>query len=285
MKRFFIYSLLLLNLLVWNVFAFLRFDSYRNVFQPVHTMTQPLELTFFDLGVGDACLMTTPTGKHVLIDNGDAHAAVVLPYLRKHNIYMLDAIIITSPHPEHVSGIVRILSTMPVSEVIDGARGTSPMYAVVRSCLYAHPEITYSKLSSGEAVYVDPFLECTALYPVPSVTGTSTSLLLRITYNAVSVLFTSDLESSEEARFLPYGSALESTILKYPNHGVGKEMSSSLLSLIQPRVIVISGKTKSAFGMINAYIWDIAYRFKSMIYATDIDGIITITTNGTTITN
>ncbi|NIT56399.1 MAG: DUF4131 domain-containing protein, partial [Aliifodinibius sp.] len=66
-----------------------------------------LSLTFFDVGQGDAALVTTPNNKHFLIDVGrwqpDYNSAkyIIIPHLKEEGINKLDAIFLSHPHADH----------------------------------------------------------------------------------------------------------------------------------------------------------------------------------------
>ncbi|MEC0127868.1 ComEC/Rec2 family competence protein [Paenibacillus pabuli] len=88
---------------------------------------------FLDIGQGDSTLITTPGGKHILVDGGgtvqfgkpeqswktrrdpyEVGAKVVVPLLKKRGIHRLDAVIVTHADQDHAGGLQAVLEQIPV---------------------------------------------------------------------------------------------------------------------------------------------------------------------------
>jgi competence protein ComEC len=88
---------------------------------------------FLDIGQGDSTLITTPEGKHILVDGGgtvqfgkpeqswktrrdpyEVGAKVVVPLLKKRGIHRLDAVIVTHADQDHAGGLQAVLEQIPV---------------------------------------------------------------------------------------------------------------------------------------------------------------------------
>src|SRR5699024_10913486 len=84
-----------------------------------------LTVTFFDVGQGDAVLLETPDGKHVLYDTGilsfnqNTAERVLLPELKARNIKQLDAVILSHPHSDHIGGITTLIQQIPVKVIYE----------------------------------------------------------------------------------------------------------------------------------------------------------------------
>ncbi|MBX2822026.1 MAG: DNA internalization-related competence protein ComEC/Rec2, partial [Rhodothermaceae bacterium] len=72
-----------------------------------------LEVLFFDVGHGDAALVTMPNGRRLLIDTGDAPwqpgAHVIATHLNRYQIDCIDAVLLTHPDQDHVGGLQQLL--------------------------------------------------------------------------------------------------------------------------------------------------------------------------------
>ncbi|WP_342552141.1 ComEC/Rec2 family competence protein [Paenibacillus sp. FSL R7-0652] len=88
---------------------------------------------FLDIGQGDSTLITTPEGRHILVDGGgtidfggskhswktrrdpyEVGAKVVVPLLKKRGIHQLDAVIATHADQDHAGGLQAVLEQIPV---------------------------------------------------------------------------------------------------------------------------------------------------------------------------
>src|SRR5208283_5982616 len=83
-----------------------------------------LRIDFLDVGQGDAALIEFPSGEKFLDDAGpktfsyDAGEKVVAPFLRRHSISKIDAIVVTHPHSDHVGGVPYLIRNFEVKQVI-----------------------------------------------------------------------------------------------------------------------------------------------------------------------
>lgn len=98
----------------WSVAALAALLLLRAI--PAHA--QPLELRFLNVGQGDAALIITPEGKHVLVDAGPS-AATVLPYLRSQHYDTLDLVVASHAHADHIGGMTDVLASTVVRNYLD----------------------------------------------------------------------------------------------------------------------------------------------------------------------
>jgi len=81
-----------------------------------------LTVRILDVGPinGDSILITSPTGKTILIDAGDTtKGKTVVEALKRNNIQQLDYFIATHPHPDHLGGAAEVFKAVKVLNVID----------------------------------------------------------------------------------------------------------------------------------------------------------------------
>jgi beta-lactamase superfamily II metal-dependent hydrolase len=103
---------------MWLAAALLPFFTVT----PAHAQTAELEVVFFDVGMGDATLIISPSGKTMLIDGGlNGHGDLtILPELLARDIQRLDYVSATHYHNDHVGGLDEIAkSHVSVGEVLD----------------------------------------------------------------------------------------------------------------------------------------------------------------------
>ena len=68
----------------------------------------PLRIDFISVGQGDAALVTSPSGKIVLIDGGPREAGPTLTAaLRARHATAIDLVVLTHRHEDHLGGLIR----------------------------------------------------------------------------------------------------------------------------------------------------------------------------------
>jgi competence protein ComEC len=93
--------------------------------QPPPASGGELTVRILDVGPinGDSILITSPSGKTVLIDAGDTtKGKTVVDALKRNNIQQLDYFIATHPHPDHIGGAAEVFKAVKVLNVIDNGQ-------------------------------------------------------------------------------------------------------------------------------------------------------------------
>ncbi|QOS80323.1 ComEC/Rec2 family competence protein [Paenibacillus sp. JNUCC31] len=188
---------------------------------------------FLDIGQGDSTLITTPGGKHILVDGGgtvrfgkpdqswrtrrdpyEVGAKVVVPLLKKRGIHRLDAVIVTHADQDHAGGLQAVLEQIPVERfMFNGTTsGTDnfeklldtaiekeiPLYAIRQGMSYAPDGETNLR-------FVYPDLEKTMdvgdRLPV-SEHQNHDSVVFLLEMAGASLLFTGDMDAAAEQDLL-----------------------------------------------------------------------------------
>ena len=81
-----------------------------------------LGVTALSVGQGDALLVTTPGGRHYLVDGGglpsetfDVGERLLAPALGRLGVRALEAVILSHDHPDHRKGLLHVLENFPVA--------------------------------------------------------------------------------------------------------------------------------------------------------------------------
>lgn len=90
----------------------------------------PLRVHFINVGQGDSILIQTPEGNTMLIDGGPKDsAASLVSYIKKQGITKIDILVATHPHEDHIGGLVSVLNSFEVGNIIDsGVSHTTQTY-------------------------------------------------------------------------------------------------------------------------------------------------------------
>jgi competence protein ComEC len=262
-----------------------------------------LEVTFLDVGHGDASLIRFPQGRAMLIDGGgsyrddfDVGERVVAAFLRYQGIRRVDYVVATHSHPDHAKGLGFILRDFRVQQFWDnGAPPSAPWYdrlrqAAIERRLYRDVVSHGLTVASIEGVHLE-VLHPTATFQPPlkrrgsgeDAGENNRSLVLKLTYGAISVLFTGDIEQDAERFLLQSGRDLRATILKVPHHGSRTSSSEPFVRAVNPAVAVFSVQRDSRFGHPHPAVLERYMAMGAQVLRTDAHGAITIRTDGRTV--
>ena len=214
-----------------------------------------LAVHFIAVGQGDAILVQTPRGKHVLIDSGpDPDARALTAYLDDLVVNTLDLVVNTHPHSDHIAGLPALLRKRTVGAVLDsGAPHTSGTYERMVAALEAS-KVPVKKARRGRTVKVEPEVSLEVLGPAePFIRGSrsdlnANSVIIRLVYRDVSFLFTGDAEHDTEARLLEAPKSISATVLKVAHHGSSHATTDALLKAVDPLLAVVSCGRSNKYG-------------------------------------
>ena len=235
-----------------------------------------LTVTFLDVGQGDAILVTTPHGRHVLIDSGPSgielarELGAVLPHWDR----TIDVAILTHPQEDHVGGFPYLLERYHVAAVVDNGKPSNTL----TSSLFRRPRTTGRALRAGTAWQADG-VRFEVLWPPTDAFEANlndASIVLRISYGERTFLLTGDIEAPAQRALISSGAA-RADVLKVPHHG-SKTSDPAFFSAVSPRVAVISSGAGNRYGHPAA---DTLAALEGLpLMRTDLDGRVTVSTDG-----
>ena len=250
--------------------------------KPTNQPTGNFQVHFVDVGQGDAELIITPHGNTILIDGGEKGSGI-LSYLSKIGIKKIDIMVATHPHSDHIGGLVEVLNSLPVAEVITtGASNTTDLFMDFLTGI-ENAKAQYVELSSGETFTIDG-ITFTAISPQKTFASddlNQTSLVLRTTYNDVTFLFAGDAGTEAEQEELTSGFELKADILKVGHHGSSTSTSAAFLKAVAPKVAIYSAGVKNQFNHPNPETVDHILAQGTSLYGTDVNGTVIVTVNET----
>lgn len=209
-----------------------------------------LTVRFFDVGQGDAALVTSPAGATVLIDAGPDETQVATE-LSALGVKRLDIAVATHPHADHVEGFPEVFARIPVGLVLDpGCDEPSPSYdAFLRAV--ADEDLPVRHPRAGDTLLAAD-LRIDVLAPVACASGTNSdpnndSIVLRISIGDDVVLFTGDAERESQQVMLDDGEPIQADLLKVPHHG-GDTSLPEFLQAVGAEVAVVSVGQPNDYG-------------------------------------
>lgn len=252
-----------------------------------------LEVVFLDVGEGDSAFIRTSSGKTVLIDGGGFSSRtdtshnmgdyVVIPYLLDHGITKLDMVIATHAHDDHIQGLKSVLGEFKVNNLVIPFISDTKDFKPITGISDAK-RIPVRMCKQNETIRLDSDTYMRVLYPIEGYEEkksaiNNSSLVLKLCYKKVSVLFTGDMEKEVESILLGKGVDVDADIIKIAHHGSITSTTESFLAAVSPKVAVIS-VGKNNFGHPSEYIVERLNNNKVHLLRTDVDGTVIMTSDG-----
>ena len=237
-----------LGILFFSCFYFVC--NYRDVARP------SWKLTAIDIGQGDAILITSPSGRNILIDSGpndrrDSGKDIIVPFLRHSGILTLDALVVTHADADHFGGALGIIGSFPVKELwVSECARLEPKPTWIKTMAVALERgIPLRDIGRG-FTWSDNSMEIRALHPVSVGTCAETneeSITLRVKGLGHSAILTGDLTVAGEKKILRSHAFLKSDVLKLGHHGSKTSSSRNFLTAVGPRLALVSSGRKNRF--------------------------------------
>ena len=106
------------------------------------------------------------------------------------------------------------------------------------------------------------------------------SIVLEFVYHDVAILLTGDISADIERAIVPRLTPARIRVLKVAHHGSRTSTSQELLDAWRPQVAVISCGRGNSFGHPAPEVIERLKSLGAQIYRTDLDGQVTIQTDG-----
>lgn len=249
---------------------------------------EQMSVYIIDVGQGSATLFTT--GNHsILIDAGEnGKGQAVLDVLSALGITHLDTMIGTHPHSDHIGGMDEVLNSITVDTVImpkvpDKIVPTTKTYESVLSVL-ADKKIKTIAAAPGKS-YAVGAMKLDIFGPADEFDDlNNVSVISKITFGNVRVLVSGDAEKKAELAALNSGYNLAADLYVVGHHGSTTSSGKEFLDAIQPKYGAISCGLDNDYGHPHTEILQALEDRNISMHRTDLNGMITYTTDGTNIT-
>ncbi len=218
---------------------------------------QGMRVIFFDVGQGDAALISFPNRVHYLIDSGEANErydcgeSLLLPWLRRNHIGHIDLALITHSHSDHAGGVQTLMRQGRIRNIGHPGGAALPAFRALDS-LAAQCGVAVNLLADG-----DEFFPAQGGWLRILQTGgageqwdeNNGSMVIRLQYGGRVFLFLADIEAEGERNLLRYGSFLRSDVVKVAHHGSSTASSEGLLDAVEAGWAVISVGRNNRFTL------------------------------------
>jgi competence protein ComEC len=241
-----------------------------------------LTVRVFDVGQGDAALVTTPAGVTVLIDGGPDEEQVATE-LAALGVKRLDVVVASHPHADHFVGLPAVLARFQVGVVLQSGCPTTSALQVELDRAIADEGIETRTPWAGES-FVAGDVRLDVISPHECYTGTESdtnndALVIRLSRGDDVVLFATEPEEPAQEWLLEQHEAtgldLHADVLKVPHHGAATSVPEFFDAVAAPVAVVSVGE--NTYGHPVPSTLEALIDSGSTVWRTDERGTVTIT--------
>lgn len=240
-----------------------------------------MRITFLPVGQGDCAVVELPDGSVFVIDGGgrvpfddrldeegraevlaESGTRVLLPYLRRRGIDVIDVMVLSHPHPDHAGGLRAVAGVIPVRQFWWAGERQGPLVRPLFHALEKKPhrgESTQVKSTPGligRFHFGDVTVDALAPAPAertptyPELHANDNSLVLRFCLHGGCALFPGDIERYGEEFLLATNDVerVRAQLVKAPHHGSRTSSSAEFVSATAAKDVVLCTGRHNTFG-------------------------------------
>ncbi|HSJ50662.1 MAG TPA: DNA internalization-related competence protein ComEC/Rec2 [Actinomycetota bacterium] len=237
-----------------------------------------LTVRFFDVGQGDAALLTSPGGVSMLVDGGPDEAQVARE-LAALGVKRLDVVVASHPHADHVVGLPTVLARFPVSLLLEpGCPTDSPDAAAIAQAIDDERVEVRHPRAGDRLVVGDVLLEI--LSPDRCWSGTESdtnndALVVRASLGEDAILFATEPEEPAQQVLIDDDVDVTADVLKVPHHGAATSLEA-FFQAVRAQVAVVS-VGENTYGHPVPEVLEWIRATGAEVLRTDVAGTVTIT--------
>ncbi len=257
---------------------------------PANAQPPRLRVDFLAVGQGDAALITSPTGKTVLIDGGPRQAGpAVVAFLRGRGVGPVDLVLLTHRHADHLGGLAAVIASRGARQFLDAPfPHQGPAYDALVRTVEGH-KIAVRNAEMGRKIDLGGGAQLVLLGPPQTPFSrtrsdvNSNSVIARLDHGQVHVLFMADAESPTETWLLNQRVDLRAQVLKVAHHGSQYSSTLRFLKAVNPTLAIISSGVDNDYGHPAPLIIARLERLGARVLRTDKLGTVTLFSDGVTV--
>jgi len=261
------------------------------IFVYTHLQNQPhyLEVSFLDVGQGDAIFIEAPNHKQILIDGGpDASVLTELGTVMPWYDRSIDMVIATHMDRDHIGGLHDVLLYYDVDYI--GTNGTSGTTSTADTFheLILDENAENSVLRTGKIITIDAeediYIEILWPDDAQDYSTNDGSIVILLVYGQTEFLLTGDISSEIENNIIDISNKdMKADVLKVSHHGSKYSSSSIFLDALDVELAIISVGCDNPYGHPAEVVIDRLYSYAVEYISTCDEGTITLQSDGTNI--
>lgn len=245
-----------------------------------------VEISYLDVGQGDAAYIKV-NDMDILIDAGPkSDVDKLIKQLEEKNIDDFEIIVATHPHEDHIGGMTKVLQSYKVENFYmpKVEHSTKTFENMIKEVEKQGLKVKVLKegvnIDIGEGALLETFSPNQEEYNNLN----NYSPIMKLTFGNNSFLFTGDAEKDVEEEVLKtYKDKLDSDVIKFGHHGSSTSSSQSFIEAVSPDYGIISCGVDNSYGHPHREILKLIQDMNIEAYRTDIQGQITVISDGNNI--
>ncbi len=251
------------------------------------TQTPELIINYLNVGQGDSEFIELPNGQTALIDAANSGDGTnIVQYIKDKGYNKIDYLIATHPHADHIGGMTDIIYGIEIGTIyMPKATNNTQIFEELLNAIKVKG-LSVNTAKAGVYLIDSADLRVNMIAPISDKYDdlNNYSAVMKIVYKSNSFLFTGDALALSEEEILSAGIDVKSDVLKVGHHGSDRSSAESFLKKVRPRYAVISAGANNSYGHPAQITLDKLNALDSIIYRTDQEGTIIITSDGTNLT-
>src|SRR5699024_4788026 len=172
----------------------------------------------------------------------------VVPYLQKEGIEVINVLVGTHPHADHIGQMEEVIKEFDVEEVwMSGDVAGSNVFTNTLESIDKSVE-GYVEPRVGDEYQIGD-MDITIIHPEEIGIGLNDgSVSMKLSYGEVDFIFTGDAEKKAEKQMLERGFNLEADILHLGHHGSNTSTTEDFYNAVNPDVAIYSAGVDNKYN-------------------------------------
>ncbi|MEY2702946.1 MAG: hypothetical protein RLY43_1584 [Bacteroidota bacterium] len=275
---------LILNLIVLIGLLFSALTGWWQIHN--NQNTGQLQVSFLDVGQGDAIFIEAPNKIQMIIDTGP-NAQILQSLNEKISFFdtHIDIVALTHPDLDHIGGTVDLFNSYKIGQILYATSSKQNEYIEE----IANLQVSKREVKEGDVIMLDSdkniFLEI--LHPESgyvSVDSNDQSIVAKLVYGKTCFILTGDASKEVEMKIVnKYKDVIDCDVLKVGHHGSHTSSEKQFVGFVSPKYSVISAGKDNKYGHPHKETIETLNSFQSQIINTAESGTITFYSDGETI--